>query len=134
MDPSECPPGAVGVTYDTLSVNAPQFCQYLQREGEKLGVTFERKLVTSLEQIAEGADLIVNATGLGVYDRPGISGLYTFLRTDQRSRTPPGAKSIAGVEDQEVEPIRGQTVLVKSNCKRCTMDSSGALRWLPSGS
>ncbi|GAA5865820.1 hypothetical protein JCM3774_003109 [Rhodotorula dairenensis] len=99
LDPSECPTGAVGVMYDTLSVNAPKFCQYLQHEGQKLGVTFERKLVTSLEQIANGADLIVNATGLG-------------------------AKSIAGVEDQEVEPIRGQTVLVKSDCKRCTMDSS----------
>ncbi|GAA5850851.1 hypothetical protein JCM3766R1_006130, partial [Sporobolomyces carnicolor] len=34
------------------------------------------------------------------------------------------AKSIAGVEDQDVRPIRGQTVLVKSDCVRCTMDSS----------
>lgn len=65
LNPSDCPPGAIGVTYDTLSVNAPKFCQYLQREGQKLGVTFERRLVTSLEQIADGADLIVNATGLG---------------------------------------------------------------------
>lgn len=65
LNPSDCPPGAIGVTYDTLSVNAPKFCQYLQREGQKLGVTFERRLVTSLEQIADGVDLIVNATGLG---------------------------------------------------------------------
>lgn len=35
-----------------------------------------------------------------------------------------GAKSIAGIDDQAAEPIRGQTVLVKSPCKRCTMDSS----------
>ncbi|BGP53383.1 D-amino acid oxidase [Rhodotorula sphaerocarpa] len=100
LAPSECPPGAIGVQYDTLSVNAPQYCQHLQREAQKLGVTFERRLVTSLEQIDAQYQLIVNATGLG-------------------------AKSIAGVEDQEVEPIRGQTVLVKSDCKRCTMDSSG---------
>ena len=68
LNPSDCPPGAIGVTYDTLSVNAPKFCQYLQREAQKLGVTFERRLVTSLEQIADGADLIVNATGLGERD------------------------------------------------------------------
>lgn len=67
LESSECPPGAIGVTYDTLSVNAPKFCQYLQREAQKLGVTFERRLVTSLEQIEGGFDLIVNATGLGSF-------------------------------------------------------------------
>ncbi|GJN87983.1 hypothetical protein Rhopal_000938-T1 [Rhodotorula paludigena] len=97
---SECPPGAVGVTYDTLSVHAAQYCMYLAREAQKLGVTFERKSVLSIDEAFEGdAALVVNATGLG-------------------------AKSIAGVEDPDVEPVRGQTVLVKSSCKRCTMDSS----------
>lgn len=65
LAPSECPPGAIGVQYDTLSVNAPQYCQHLQREAQKLGVTFERRLVTSLEQIDAQYQLIVNATGLG---------------------------------------------------------------------
>ncbi|BGP29483.1 D-amino acid oxidase [Rhodotorula toruloides] len=96
---SECPPNSIGVTYDTLSVHAPKYCQYLARELQKLGATFERRTVTSVEQAFEGADLVVNATGLG-------------------------AKSIAGIDDQAAEPIRGQTVLIKSPCKRCTMDSS----------
>ncbi|BGP22281.1 D-amino acid oxidase [Rhodotorula toruloides] len=96
---SECPPGSVGVTYDTLSVHAPKYCQYLARELQKLGATFERRTVTSVDQAFEGADLVVNASGLG-------------------------AKSIAGIDDQAAEPIRGQTVLVKSSCQRCTMDSS----------
>lgn len=37
-----------------------------------------------------------------------------------------GAKSLKGVDDAAVEPIRGQTVLVKSNVKTCIMDGSGA--------
>ncbi|BGP37327.1 D-amino acid oxidase [Rhodotorula kratochvilovae] len=97
----ECPLGAVGVAYDTLSVNAPVYCQYLVKELQKLGATFERRAVTSIEQAFQGDDvaLLINATGLG-------------------------AKSIAGIEDDAAHPIRGQTVLVKSDCKRCTMDSS----------
>ncbi|GAA5841492.1 hypothetical protein JCM9279_000670 [Rhodotorula babjevae] len=93
---------AAGATYDTLSVNAPLYCQALARELQTLGATFERRSVTSIEQVFEGQDdiaLVVNATGLG-------------------------AKSIAGIEDSACHPVRGQTVLVKSDCKRCTMDSS----------
>lgn len=60
--------GAVaGAEYDTLSVNAPVYCQYLARELQTLGATFERRTVTSIEQALEGDDvaLLVNATGLG---------------------------------------------------------------------
>ncbi|BGP13373.1 D-amino acid oxidase [Rhodosporidiobolus nylandii] len=101
---SECPPGAVGVSYDTLSVNAPAYIVSLARQLRSCGVTFGRASVNSLDDaftLPSGAhaDIVVNATGLG-------------------------AKSIAGIEDPLVEPIRGQTVLVKSSCVRCTMDSS----------
>ncbi|GAA5871161.1 hypothetical protein JCM16303_001710 [Sporobolomyces ruberrimus] len=100
----ECPPGAIGVSFDTLSVNAPKYCQYLASELREKGVTIERKFVKSIEEGFEevfggGNDVVVNCTGLG-------------------------AKSIAGVEDQDVRPIRGQTVLIKSDCVKCTMDSS----------
>ncbi|KPV76929.1 uncharacterized protein RHOBADRAFT_24783 [Rhodotorula graminis WP1] len=103
LPPSELPKGvAAGAAYDTLSVNAPLYCQALARELQTLGATFERRSVSSIEQVFEGQDdiaLVVNATGLG-------------------------AKSIAGIEDSACHPVRGQTVLVKSGCKRCTMDSS----------
>ncbi|GAA5831055.1 hypothetical protein JCM11251_005128 [Rhodosporidiobolus azoricus] len=102
---SECPRGSVGVQYDTFSVNAPAYCQYIAEQLMELGATFSRQNITSVEQAfaafpsGEKVDIIVNATGLG-------------------------AKSIAGIEDPLVEPIRGQTVLVRSSCKRCTMDAS----------
>ncbi|GAA5964453.1 hypothetical protein JCM3765_006285 [Sporobolomyces pararoseus] len=102
LSPSECPEGAVGVEFDTLSVNAPKYCQFLASELRSKGVTIERRYIRDIEEAFEsfgGCDIVVNATGLG-------------------------AKSIAGVEDQDVQPIRGQTVLIKSSCVRCTMDNS----------
>ncbi|GAA5916883.1 hypothetical protein JCM5296_000738 [Sporobolomyces johnsonii] len=99
---SVCPPNAVGVEFDTLSVNAPQYIKWLAAQLRALGVKIERSTVTSIEQAYEafgGVEVVINATGLG-------------------------AKSIAGIDDQAAEPIRGQTVLIKSDCKRCTMDSS----------
>ncbi|GAA5901734.1 FAD-dependent oxidoreductase [Sporobolomyces salmoneus] len=102
LEKSECPEGALGVSFDTLSVNAPKYCQYLANELRRKGVTIERRYVRDIEEVFGcfgGVGMVVNATGLG-------------------------AKSIAGVDDQAVRPIRGQTVLIKSDCLRCTMDSS----------
>ncbi|GAA5857396.1 hypothetical protein JCM8547_002258 [Rhodosporidiobolus lusitaniae] len=99
---SECPPGSVGIQYDTLSVNAPRYCQHLAKEILSLGGTISRQTVFSLDQAFASlppATVLINATGLG-------------------------AKSIAGIEDPLVQAIRGQTILVKSSCMRCTMDSS----------
>ncbi|GAA6012521.1 hypothetical protein JCM10207_009028 [Rhodosporidiobolus poonsookiae] len=101
---SACPPNAVGATYDTLSVNAPKYCQDLAAQIIALGGTLTRQTVNSLDQAFSSLpygypDLLVNATGLG-------------------------AKSIAGIEDPAVRPIRGQTVLVKSSNVRCTMDDT----------
>lgn len=66
---------------------------------------FQRRTLLSLDEafeVYEGVSVVVNATGLG-------------------------AKSLGGVEDPRVEPIRGQTVLIKTNVTDCTMDSSGKL-------
>ncbi|GAA5982585.1 hypothetical protein JCM11641_002591 [Rhodosporidiobolus odoratus] len=105
LPPSECPPNSVGVSYDTISINAPAYILYLAEQLSSLGATFSRRNILSVDEAFSGfpaggrPDILVNATGLG-------------------------AKSIAGLEDPTVEPIRGQTVLVKSSCVRCTMDSS----------
>ncbi|GAA6008714.1 hypothetical protein JCM10207_001695 [Rhodosporidiobolus poonsookiae] len=98
---SACPPNSVGVQYDTLSVNAPKYCLHLFRKLQDLNVTFEKREVKSLEQASAGHEkaVLVNASALG-------------------------AASIVGVEDPLAHPVRGQTVLIKSDCVRCTMDSS----------
>ncbi|KAL8293550.1 hypothetical protein RQP46_000251 [Phenoliferia psychrophenolica] len=74
-----CPPGAVGVKFETLSVNSPVYIVWLESELKKLGVIFARRQV--------------------------------------------GAKSLGGVNDADVEPIRGQTVLIRSKVVECTMDA-----------
>ncbi|GAA5850202.1 hypothetical protein JCM3766R1_006808 [Sporobolomyces carnicolor] len=73
LDANECPRGAVGVSFDTLSVNAPKYCQYLAAELAKRNVEIERKLVKTIdeafdlfERIDDDDDhvVVVNATGL----------------------------------------------------------------------
>ncbi|GAA6043041.1 hypothetical protein JCM8097_005128 [Rhodosporidiobolus ruineniae] len=103
---SDCPSGAIGgVQYDTLSISAPEHIKSLARQIKQLGGTIVRQNITSIDQAVASSSssrsptIVVNATGLG-------------------------AKSIAGIADPLVEAIRGQTVLVKSNAVRCTMDDT----------
>lgn len=71
LDPSECPPNCqYGVEFDTLSVNAPKYCQYLANNLRSKGVVIERRFVRSIEEAFEtfgGVDLIINASGLGTF-------------------------------------------------------------------
>ncbi|KAK4052589.1 hypothetical protein OIO90_004217 [Microbotryomycetes sp. JL221] len=101
---SKCPSNAVGVEFETLSVNAPIYIMWLHDELIKLGARFERRTLKSIDEAFEldqhsPVNVVINATGLG-------------------------AKSLAGIEDQLVVPIRGQTVLIKTDVKLCTMDGS----------
>jgi len=95
-----------------LSVNAPIYIRWLADELRKLGVEFKRRTLASLDQafeVFDGVSLVVNATGLG-------------------------AKSLGGVADALVEPIRGQTVLIKTDVTDCTMDASSTSSATTSGS
>ncbi|KAI0936990.1 hypothetical protein AcW1_001084 [Taiwanofungus camphoratus] len=91
MEPSEIPAGAQGgVKFTTISVNPEVYLPWLKSELLARGVQFIRKRVHSLSEAAAltGPNgIIVNATGLG-------------------------ARSLMGVEDTTVFPIRGQTVIV----------------------
>jgi len=95
MSPSELPPGIThGIAYTTWSVDAPNYIRWLQSQLELLGVKFTRSMLQSIEEPflkafceKEPASIVVNATALG-------------------------AKTLGGVEDETVLPIKGQTVLV----------------------
>ncbi|ODV80642.1 d-amino acid oxidase [Suhomyces tanzawaensis NRRL Y-17324] len=84
------PPGVVfGTRYDTWVLNPPVFLRFLYHQLEARGVTFVHKKLDSLKQVnllVEGHPLIVNCSGNGL--------LYH------------------GGHDQQVFPIRGQTLLV----------------------
>ncbi|OSX67120.1 hypothetical protein POSPLADRAFT_1175870 [Postia placenta MAD-698-R-SB12] len=91
MDPSEVPSGAQGgVCFTTISVNPEVYLPWLKAELRARGVSFIRKRVQSLNEAAAfaGANgILVNATALG-------------------------ARSLIGVEDTNVFPIRGQVIIV----------------------
>lgn len=99
LEPAECPAGFIGVEFETLSINAPAYIRWLAEQLRKRGGVIERRSVGALsEAFGEfgGVEVVVNATGLG-------------------------ARSLAGVQDETVEPIRGQTVLIRTKVTRCTM-------------
>ncbi|KAH9030977.1 nucleotide-binding domain-containing protein [Lactarius hengduanensis] len=84
------PKAKSGVQFDTYSVNPDVYLPWLKSQLEGRGVSFVRRLVSSLDEAGELAGeggVIINATSLG-------------------------ARSLLGVEDTKVFPIRGQVVLV----------------------
>jgi len=91
LSPHEIPAGyKSGVAYSTISVNPLRYLPWLKSELESRGVRFIRKSLRSIEEAAEvaGTDgVIVNATSLG-------------------------SRSLIGVQDTKMYPVRGQTVLV----------------------
>ncbi|KIJ66215.1 hypothetical protein HYDPIDRAFT_109202 [Hydnomerulius pinastri MD-312] len=93
LDPSEIPaPWKLGVGFYTISVNPQEYIPWLKSELVSRGVTFEQRQVRSLEELRPlvGTDgVLVNASSLG-------------------------SRSIIGVEDTKLFPIRGQAILVQS--------------------
>ena len=90
LDKNEVPSGAIsGVAFTTVSLNPEIYLPWLKGELEARGVQFIRKRVYSIGEaaaIAGPKGVLVNATGLG-------------------------ARSLIGVQDTAVYPIRGQTIL-----------------------
>ncbi|KAI0285372.1 FAD dependent oxidoreductase [Russula aff. rugulosa BPL654] len=87
-----------GVQFESFSVNPEVYLPWLKSELESRGVKFSRRRVSSLDEacgLAGESGAVINATGLG-------------------------ARSLFGVEDTKVFPIRGQTILVYApNVKEC---------------
>ncbi|KAL5518788.1 hypothetical protein ACEPAH_471 [Sanghuangporus vaninii] len=79
-----------GYAFTTVSLKPAVYLKWLTDELAKRGVVFVHKHVASIEEAAAlggPGSIVVNATGLG-------------------------SKSLLGVEDPDVYPIRGQTILV----------------------
>ncbi|KAF9225535.1 FAD dependent oxidoreductase, partial [Gyrodon lividus] len=93
LDRSEIPePYKFGVGFYTISVNPQEYIVWLKSELASRNVTFERRQVKSLEELRPSVGargILVNASSLG-------------------------SRSIIGVEDTKLYPIRGQAILVQS--------------------
>ncbi|KAH8808564.1 putative FAD dependent oxidoreductase [Xylogone sp. PMI_703] len=91
LDSKDLPPEtAAGVKYKSLGINPIFFLPWIKKQLDAKGVKFIRKEISSIEEARKltGARVIVNASGVG-------------------------AKSLAG--DEEVKPVRGQTMFVKTD-------------------
>ncbi len=96
----KCPPGAVGVTFTSVSVNSPHYLEWLGAQCAALGVALRRATLKSLkEAVRPDTAAVINATGLG-------------------------AGELQDVRDALVEPIRGQIVVVRAPVRRCVMDAT----------
>lgn len=94
--PTESLPGDYvhGHKYTSYVLNAPKYTAHLGSVARARGIPTIRYRVSSLDEAYNipqigPVDLVVNATGLG-------------------------AQSLIGVEDHDVYPVRGQTVLVRA--------------------
>ena len=102
--------------FETVIVNPEVYLPWLKSELESRGVQFSRRRVKSLDEACELAGesgVVINATGLGeLHNNP----------ERRRTHEPDvlGARSLFGVEDTKVYPVRGQTIIVYSpNAKEC---------------
>ncbi|KAK2811946.1 hypothetical protein FQN50_001653 [Emmonsiellopsis sp. PD_5] len=98
MAPEDCPEGVkLGMSYQTVVLNPGVFLPWLRKLLEARGVKFQRRTVNALSDLkGEGHDVLINATACG-------------------------SKFLTDVADQEMQLVRGQTVLVKTAAKRITM-------------
>ncbi|KAJ8593248.1 FAD dependent oxidoreductase [Rhizopogon salebrosus TDB-379] len=94
LSESEIPvPYKVGVAFDTVSINPLEYLPWLRSELESRGVIFHRQYVGSLDEVKPfvgNNGILVNATSLG-------------------------SRSLIGVEDTALYPIRGQSIIVQNN-------------------
>lgn len=78
--------------FTSFTLNPPRLLAYLAAKVRAAGVPIVRRRVSSLDEAFSAfgqVDLVINATGLG-------------------------ARTLIGVEDAAVHPVRGQTVLVRA--------------------
>jgi D-amino-acid oxidase len=80
-----------GVTYGDFIITPTVFLSWMRRRLGASGVKFKRMHVRALSDLrGMGHSILINATGVG-------------------------AKYLADVKDQQMQEVRGQTVLVKTN-------------------
>ncbi|KAJ5085915.1 hypothetical protein N7532_010686 [Penicillium argentinense] len=96
------PSGAtMGVTYKTVVLNPSVFLPWLRKQLENSGVEFKRMDVESLSELKPlGHDILINATGVG-------------------------SASLRDVRDQDMQMIRGQTIVVKHSYDKVMQRDDG---------
>ncbi|KAG6867768.1 hypothetical protein C0993_011361 [Termitomyces sp. T159_Od127] len=102
-DPATLPFNAtVGVSFNTVTIDTPNYLTYLARRFTEAGGVIIRASVQHIKQVLEGGTGAF--TGASNPTPPDAIVVCTGL----------GTRFLGGVEDKNVYPIRGQTVLVRA--------------------
>ncbi|KAG6917605.1 hypothetical protein DXG01_001834 [Tephrocybe rancida] len=98
------PAGTVhGTSFTTVTVDTPVYLKYMMDRFIDNGGSVVRGTVQHIDQLVEGGEYTINQEG-GVPVPPDAIVVCTGL----------GARTLGGVEDEDVFPIRGQTVLLRA--------------------
>ncbi|KAJ7336451.1 D-amino-acid oxidase [Mycena albidolilacea] len=97
--PPDC---AEGISFTTLTIDSPVYLNYLLSRFLAAGGSVVRGAVQHIAQVVEGGVGIFN--GRKVLSSPSAVIVCVGL----------GARTLGGVEDKDVYPIRGQTVLIRA--------------------
>lgn len=123
--PGQAPAGyKQAIKFKSFILHAPDYIAHLAQTLKNSGVSFLKRRVSALD---EAYNLQLPADLAEKFGLAGGDGNNGTLSVDLVvNATGLGAKSLVGVEDDTVYPIRGQTVLVKSDLaggkgKRCYM-------------
>lgn len=98
-----------GVEFETLTIDVPLYLGYLQARFLAKGGTISRGTVQHINQILEGGPYIFHhdhQRRTSLARKVPVHGLIIC--------TGLGARSLGGVEDRDVYPTRGQTVILRA--------------------
>ncbi|KAF7323833.1 Nuclear export factor [Mycena kentingensis (nom. inval.)] len=101
---AELPPDCVeGISFNTLTIDSPVYLNYLLSRFLAAGGATVRGTVQHIAQVVEGGTAVFAGRTKNIASPAAVvvcAGLY--------------ARTIGGIEDKDVYPIRGQTVLVRA--------------------
>ncbi|KAF7373132.1 D-amino-acid oxidase [Mycena sanguinolenta] len=100
MEKSELLPGAVvGISFTAISFDAPLYLDYLQKRFLDAGGKLVHGSVQHIKQVVEGGSAVFEGR---LPEPPAAVVVCAGL----------GARTLGGVEDKTVTPVRGQTVIL----------------------
>ncbi|KAJ7218306.1 D-amino-acid oxidase [Mycena rebaudengoi] len=91
-----------GISFNTLTIDSPVYLNYLLSRFLARGGSIVRGAVQHISEVVEGGAGIF--TGSKILSAPAAVVVCVGL----------GARTLGGVEDKDVYPIRGQTVILKA--------------------
>lgn len=117
--------------YDTVSVNPSLYLLWLQESLSQKDVKFMRQKIHCLDDVRihmAPDTVVINATSLGGQ----IPDDDCTFRADKST----GSRSIIGIEDSKLYPIRGQTITVNAPDIKlcCAIADSGCCQCTTCGS